>query len=93
MKYRLILTSKFKRSLKLAKKRGLNISLLEDIVNNLQMDIPLPEKNCDHELKGNFKGFRECHIQPNWLLVYLKENEKLTLTLIDTGTHSDIFDM
>jgi mRNA interferase YafQ len=93
MKYRLILTSKFKRSLKLAKKRGLNISLLEDIVNNLQMDIPLPEKNCDHELKGNFKGFRECHIQPNWLLVYLKENERLTLTLIDTGTHSDIFDM
>jgi mRNA interferase YafQ len=93
MKYRLILTSKFKRSLKLAKKRGLNISLLEDIVNNLQKDIPLPEKNCDHELKGNFKGFRECHIQPNWLLVYLKENEKLTLTLIDTGTHSDIFDM
>ena len=93
MKYRLVLTSKFKRSLKLAKKRGLNISLLEDIVNNLQMDIPLPEKNCDHELKGNFKGFRECHIQPNWLLVYLKENERLTLTLIDTGTHSDIFDM
>ena len=93
MKYRLILTSKFKRSLKLAKKRGLNISLLEDIVNDLQMDIPLPEKNCDHELKGNFKGFRECHIQPNWLLVYLKENERLTLTLIDTGTHSDIFDM
>ena len=84
MKYDLIMTTKFKKSLKLAKKRGLNIKLLESIVNDLQND---------HELKGNYKGFRECHIQPNWLLIYLKENEVLTLTLVDTGSHSDLFNM
>ena len=47
----------------------------------------------DHELKGKFKGFRECHIQPNWLLIYLLEDEILTLTLVDTGTHSDLFNL
>lgn len=93
MKYDLILTSKFKKGLKLAKKRGLNIKLLENIVDKLQTGIPLEEKHHDHELKGKFKGFRECHIQPDWLLIYLIENDVLTLTLVDTGTHSDIFNM
>ena len=93
MKYDLIMTTKFKKSLKLAKKRGLNIKLLESIVNDLQNDRILDKKYKDHELKGNYKGFRECHIQPNWLLIYLKENEVLTLTLVDTGSHSDLFNM
>ena len=93
MKYDLIMTTKFKKSLKLAKKRGLNIKLLESIVNDLQNDRILDIKYKDHELKGNYKGFRECHIQPNWLLIYLKENEVLTLTLVDTGSHSDLFNM
>ena len=93
MKYDLIMTTKFKKSLKLAKKRGLNIKLLESIVNDLQNDRILDIKYKDHELKGNYKGFRECHIQPNWLLIYLKENEGLTLTLVDTGSHSDLFNM
>ena len=93
MKYDLIMTTKFKKSLKLAKKRGLNIKLLECIVNDLQNDRILDIKYKDHELKGNYKGFRECHIQPNWLLIYLKENEVLTLTLVDTGSHSDLFNM
>lgn len=93
MSYRLILTNKFKKGLKLAKKRGLDIMLLDSLVEKLLNNIPLDEKNKDHELKGNFKGFRECHIQPNWLLIYLIEDDMLTLTLIDTGTHADLFNM
>lgn len=93
MKYDLILTGKFKKGLKLAKKRGLNISLLKEIVNTLQQGLPLDEKFRDHELKGKYKGFRECHIQPDWLLIYLIEDNVLTLTLVDTGTHADLFKM
>ncbi len=93
MMYDLILTGKFKKSLKLAKKRGLNISLLEEVVNILQSGEELDKKYCDHELKGKYKNFRECHIQPDWLLIYLIENDILTLTLVDTGTHADLFNM
>ena len=78
--------------MKLAKKRGLDISLLEDIVERLLHKIPLEAKNRDHALSGNYKDYRECHIQPDWLLIYLLEEDILTLTLIDTGTHSDLFD-
>ena len=93
MQYELILTGKFKKSLKLARKRGLDIALLDDIVTMLQNNIPLEEKHKDHELKGKYQGFRECHIQPDWLLIYLKEDGILTLTLVDTGTHADLFNM
>ena len=93
MIYRLVLTSKFKKGLKLAKRRGLDIALLDDVVEKLLHGIALEEKNVDHELKGKFKGFRECHIQPNWLLIYLLEDEILTLTLVDTGTQSDLFNL
>lgn len=93
MIYRLVLTSKFKKGLKLAKRRGLDIALLDDVVEKLLHGIALEEKNVDYELKGKFKGFRECHIQPNWLLIYLLEDEILTLTLVDTGTHSDLFNL
>ena len=89
MQYELILTGKFKKSLKLAKKRGLDLKLLDKVITMLQNDIPLEEKYRDHELKGKYQGFRECHIQPDWLLIYLKENDVLTLTLVempmDTG--------
>ena len=78
--------------MKLAKKRGLEISLLADIVEKLLHKIPLEMKNKDHALSGNYKGYRECHIQPDWLLIYLIEEDILTLTLIDTGTHADLFD-
>lgn len=91
MKYSLVLTGRFKRSLRLAEKRGLNIDLLETIVEKLLHGIPLEEKHRDHALSGNYKGYRECHIQPDWLLIYLIENDILTLTLIDTGTHADLF--
>ena len=88
MQFELILTGRFKKSLKLAKKRGLDLTLLDKVITMLQNDIPLEEKYRDHELKGKYQGFRECHIQPDWLLIYLKENDVLTLTLVDTGTHT-----
>ena len=73
------------------KKRGLDISLLDDVVDKLRQGIPLEEKYKDHGLSGKYEGFRECHIKPDWLLIYLIENDILTLTLVDTGSHSDLF--
>lgn len=77
--------------MKLSKKRGLDIGLLEAIVDKLLNGIPLEAKHKDHALKGKWDGFRECHIQPDWLLIYLVEDDILTLTLVDTGTHADLF--
>ena len=93
MYYELILTRKFKKSLKLAKKRGLDLNLLEKVITSVQNNSPLEEEYRDHELRGKYKGFRECHIAPDWLLIYMKEEDILVLTLIDTGTHSDLFNM
>ena len=84
-------SSRFKKGLKLAAKRGLDISLLENVVEKLKNRISLEEKYQDHPLKGNWDGFRECHIQPDWLLIYLIEDDILTLTLVDTETHADLF--
>lgn len=83
-------SSRFKKGLRLAVKRGLDISLLEEVVEKLKTRIPLDVKYKDHPLSGNYKGYRECHIQPDWLLIYLIEDDILTLTLVDTGTHSDL---
>lgn len=89
--YHVKFTTAYKKGYKLMKKRGLDLSLLDDIVDKLRQRIPLEEKHRDHALTGDFVGFRECHIKPDWLLVYLIENDVLTLTLVDTGSHSDIF--
>lgn len=86
-------TSAYKKSYKLMKKRGLNLSLLDNVVDTLRQGKVLDEKYRDHELKGKLKGFRECHIQPDWLLIYLIENDILTLTLVDTGSHADLLHM
>lgn len=84
-------SNRFKRDLKIAIKRGYQISLLEDVVNKLAMQEPLGERYRDHFLTGDYGGFRECHITPDWLLVYqIRENE-LVLFLSRTGTHSDLF--
>ena len=91
MTYIIKRTSQFKKSYKRAVKRGLDVSVLEDVINKLKDNIPLEEKFHDHQLTGNMKLFRECHIQPDWLLVYLKQDSILTLTLVNTGTHSDLF--
>ncbi len=87
----IVLSNRFKKDLKLAKKRGYNLERLDDIVNKLQNQEPLPEKNRDHSLSGDYIGFRECHIQPNWLLIYRIDDEELILLLFRTGTHSDLF--
>ena len=73
------------------KKCGLDVLLLDDVVDKLRQGEQLDARYRDHGLTGNFTGFRERHIQPDWLLIYLIENDILTLTLVDTGTHSDIF--
>ncbi|MCI9004701.1 MAG: type II toxin-antitoxin system YafQ family toxin [Lachnospiraceae bacterium] len=86
-------SSRFKKGLRLAVKRGLDLSLLEEVVENLKAGIPLDARFKDHPLTGNYKGYRECHIQPDWLLIYLIEENILTLTLVDTGTHADLFKM
>lgn len=84
-------SNRFKKDLKLAKKRGCNIQRLRDVVNTLAREEKLDEKYRDHGLTGDFNGFRECHIEPDWLLVYRVERDALELFLFRTGTHSDIF--
>ena len=85
------LTTQFKKDYKLAVKRGLKIDLLKDIIAALAMGEKLPEKNRDHALTGNWVGHRECHILPDWLLIYRIEDDVLVLTLARTGSHSDLF--
>ena len=80
-----------KKDFKLAMKRGLNIDLLETVIATLALGEPLPDKNKDHALTGNWIGHRECHILPDWLLIYRIEEEVLILTLARSGTHSDLF--
>lgn len=89
--YKVIPTSRFKKDLKAVKKRGYNLSLLEAVVEKLKNGETLPAANRDHDLHGNFEGFRECHITPDWLLVYAKKDDVLVLSLSRTGTHSDLF--
>ena len=84
-------TTAFKKDYKLAIKRGLQIELLETVVETLAMGNALPPENRDHDLTGNWRGHRECHIQPDWLLIYRIEDDVLVLTLSRTGTHSDLF--
>lgn len=90
-KYTVKTTTQFKKDYKLAMKRGLKIGLLEDVIAALAMGEPLPEKKKDHALSGNWAGHRECHILPDWLLIYRIEGDVLVLTLARTGTHSDLF--
>ena len=90
-KYQLEYGTKFVRDLKLAKKRGLNLDDLRVITNTLQEGKSLPEKCKDHALKGNYKGFRECHINPDWLLIYKRKETIKIISLYRTGTHSDLF--
>ncbi len=89
--YQVKFTTVYKKSYKLMKKRGLDLSLLDEVVNILRQGKQLDARYHDHGLSGKFRGFRECHIKPDWLLVYLIESDILTLTLVDTGSHTDIF--
>lgn len=87
----IVLSNKFKKDLKLAAKRGYDLELLNAVVTTLANREALPDKNRDHELTGDYVGFRECHIQPDWLLVYRVQESQLILFLSRTGTHSDLF--
>lgn len=90
-RYIVKITTQFKKDYKSAMKRGLKIGLLDDVVAVLAMGEQLPEKNRDHALSGDWAGHRECHILPDWLLIYRIEDDVLVLTLTRTGTHSDLF--
>ena len=84
---------RFKKDYKLAVKRGCDVKLLQEVITMLAENRPLPEKCKDHALQdsGEYKGMRECHIQPDWLLIYKIYNDTLILKLIRTGSHSDLF--
>ena len=90
-KYKIVQTGRFKKDLKLVIKRGYNIDLLGVVVDTLASGQDLPAKYKDHALIGNYKGCRECHITPDWLLIYEVDGEELFLYLTRTGTHSDLF--
>ena len=87
----IVWTTQFKKDYKLALKRHLDIELLDNIIRSLSRGETLSEKNRDHALTGDWAGHRECHILPDWLLVYRIEDDVLVLTLARTGTHSDLF--
>ena len=80
-----------KRDIKLMKKRGKDLNKLEDILTKLAKMETLSEKNKDYQLIGEWKDFRECHIEPDWLLIYKIENKELILFATATGSHSDLF--
>lgn len=84
-------SNKFKKDFKAIIRRGYDITLFEDVICLLREEKSLPEKCCDHALKGEYMGHRECHISPDWLLIYKVENDMITLSLTRTGTHSDLF--
>lgn len=87
----IVLSNQFKKDLKLAAKHGYKLELLEETVDKIASNVKLEDKYRDHALTGNYVGFRECHIQSDWLLVYRIENTELILFLSRTGSHSDLF--
>lgn len=92
MMYNIWYSAKFKKDLKKVRSRGYDIFKIEAVIATLAEGDPLPEKYKDHFLTGNWAGFRECHIEPDWLLIYEIDGDALILTLTRTGTHSDLFD-
>ena len=84
-------SKKFNKDRKLIIKRGYNIQKLKDVIAMLRSGEPLPARYFDHQLSGEYSGYRECHIEPDWLLIYKIENNTLTLVLSRTGSHSDLF--
>ena len=87
----IVKSNRFLKDVNLAKKRGYNLSILDDVVTRLANREVLEERFCDHPLSGIFSDFRECHIKPDWLLIYSIDEDELELFLFRTGTHSDLF--
>jgi mRNA interferase YafQ len=92
MSLKLVPTSQFKKDYKRAKKRGLDMRELQAVLDKLCAEEPLDERHRDHALSGSYIGFRECHVRPDWLLIYAIDRGQLILTASRTGTHSDLFD-
>lgn len=86
----IVASNKFKKDVKKAQKQGLSLNKLNEVVEKLAACIPLDKKYRDHALLGNYKGFRECHIEPDWLLIYRQDIDVLELFLFRTGSHSDL---
>lgn len=84
-------STKFKKDFKLAQKRGLPLQELKTVIQKLAAGETLEQKHRDHALTGNYAMFRECHIRPNWLLIYRINDDELELLAHRTGTHSDLF--
>lgn len=91
MNYTILYSGHFKKSYKRCKRRGLNIANFEEVVRLLAETGTLPAKYRPHVLSGKYEGIWECHIEPDWLLLWKQNDMKLTLLLLDTGTHSDVF--
>lgn len=91
MKYEIAFTNQFKKDLKLARKQGKDEEKLFEVIEKLANDIALDEKQKDHALVGNYVGCRECHVTPDWLLVYKKQENILVLLLYRLGSHSELF--
>lgn len=91
MKYEVRLTSQFKRDLKLARKQGKDIDKLFDVISTIAEGKKLDKKYCDHNLSGDYAGCRECHVEPDWLLIYEVTDNILVLMLYRVGTHSELF--
>lgn len=87
----LVYTTQFKKDYKLAQKRDVDIDELFKVIGMLQKQEPLPEEKRDHPLVGNYKGYRECHVRPDLLLIYKIKEKELELLLFRTGTHSDLY--
>ncbi len=92
MAYQVYYTNSFKKNLKLCNKRGYNISLLTKAITILEEKGVLPAKYKPHKLTGNYKNLWECHIQPDWLLIWEQNDKELILLFTNTSTHSDLFD-
>lgn len=88
---KIVTSNKFLKDLKIAKARGLDLALLQDVVEKLAKQEILEPKYQDHALQGIFSGFRECHVKPDWLLIYSIYEDELELFLLRNGTHSDLF--
>ena len=91
MNYEIRFTTRFKKDLKQVKKQGKDLNKLYDLIQKLADKTPLEPKYRDHDLRGDYEGCRECHIEPDWLLIYEYFDDILILTLTRTGSHSDLF--
>ena len=90
--YHIKFTGEFKREMRLCKKRGYNMELIQEAIRILSVEGKLPEQYLPHQLHGDRKGQWECHIQPDWLLIWEQHDKELILVMLNTGTHSDLFE-